>query len=339
MEEISNIPSKFYFACRNNDLESVIQLLNELPLEDIDRMEPNNSTALHAACYYKHSDIIKLLLERGFTRRVLNKFNITPIDEIDNEEIRQLFIRSKTLNRFGGDISYEREKSIWIVIDGNQQNIINDRITDMYKGNRLEYGIFHGEEICQQLNNMPKLDVIRRLLRRAIEEKACTRLIQAYTAETDFYNHVNNYLLSRNENDDISQFVQIIYFNHQLHEKFSYRDLSYRSIRINSTDQLDLFKKGTKILNRTFISTTRNRQIAEEYVHHPCDNEEQIKVMIIFKIRQFYTALNVEKISEFPHEEEVLIMFDSIFEVKDVIQKEKFYFEVKLCELKSNNRR
>ncbi|CAM4897553.1 unnamed protein product [Rotaria socialis] len=75
------------------------------------------------------------------------------------------------------------------------------------RGNCLEYGIFQGENIIQQLNNMSKIDVIQRLFRRAAEENDGTRLIQAYTAET-----------------------------------------------------------GIKILNQTFISTTRTRPIAEEYI-------------------------------------------------------------------------
>ncbi|CAF1606668.1 unnamed protein product [Rotaria magnacalcarata] len=84
---------------------------------------------------------------------------------------------------------------------------------------------------------MPKIDVIQRLFRRTVEENDGTRLIQAYTAETDFYNH-----------------------------KFSYEGICYRNININSEDQFNLFKKGTEILNQTFISTTRTRPIAEEYI-------------------------------------------------------------------------
>jgi hypothetical protein len=341
IDEPSNekkISSKFYFACRNNDLEFVIQSLTDLPLEDIDQPEPNRSTALHAACFYRHMDIVKLLLDRGFNRRVLNKFDKTPIDESDQEEIRHLFLRSKISKRFGGEISYEHEKSIWIIVEANEQNINKDRITDMYHGRRLEYGLFQHENIIQQLNNMPKLDVIQRFLRRAVEEKDCTRLIQAYTAETDFYNQINNYLLTRTEDNDLSQFIHTIYSNQQLHDKYSYVGTCYRSILIDSEDQLHLFKKNTKILNRIFLSTTRDRQIAEEYILDR-NNQTQISVMMIFRIRHVYTALNIGAVSEFPHEEEVLIMYDSIFKIINVVKKENFYFEIELRESKSNHKR
>ena len=337
MSNTRTITSQFYYACRNNDVDSCICLLNECPLEDIDRMEPNGSTALHAACYFQHLEIVKKLLDRGFTRRVVNKFGNTPIDEADGEEIRQLFLRPKTSNRFGGNISYEQERLIWIPIHGSE-NINNQYLmADIYKGNRLDYGIFQHDRIIQQLNGMPKIDVIQRFFRRAVEEKDCTRLIQAYTAETDFYKCVNNYLLSREQRNTLSQFVQIICFNDLLHRKFSYEGICYRSIVVDSNDYLDLYKNGTKVLNRTFISTTRDRQFAEEHILD-CDNKKY-KIMMIFKIRQCYTALNIEKISEFPHEEEVLIICDKIFKIVNVSKRNDYYFEIELRESKSGYRK
>ncbi|CAF3608273.1 unnamed protein product [Rotaria socialis] len=61
---------------------------------------------------------------------------------------------------------------------------------------------------------------------------------------------------------------------------------------------------GIKILNQTFISTTRTRPIAEEYILD-LNNGKKYKVMITFKICKIYTALNLENVSEFQHEEEI----------------------------------
>jgi hypothetical protein len=344
-EKSSNeTPSDFYFACRNNDMETVRCLLDELPLEKLDHMEPNGSTALHAACYFKHIDIIKLLLDRGFTRRVLNKYDNTPFDESETEDIRQLFTRPKTSNRFGGDISYEREKLRWIVINGNEQNVIRDRAPDTYNGNRLEYGTFHGDKILQELgDNMPRIDAIRRLFRRAVDEKDCNRLIQAYTAETDFCNRVEDYVLtqkddtksgSSSQTNFMSEFIDTIYFNRQLHQKYQFQGICYRSIRIKSDNDLNIYKIGTKIINRSFISTTKHRQFAEEYVRGR-DNERKYVVIISFEIRQNNKALDIEKLSEFSHEKEVLIMNNSIFKVMRITPKSNFDVEIELRESKS----
>jgi hypothetical protein len=338
-------PSAFYFACRNGDIETVQHLLTEFSLEKLDRMEPNGSTALHAACFYKHIDIIKLLLERGFSRRVTNKYNNTPFDESDTETIRELFLRSQTSNRFGGDVSHEREKLTWVQIDGNEQNISHKCVSDTYDGNRLEYGTFQGEKILQQLGDkMPKIDVIRRLFHRAMEEKDCTRLIQAYTAETDFYNRVNDYLISRHadirtsesgiDTNPMSQFTDTIHFNHQLHEQHPYIGKCYRSFKISSDNDLNIYKVGTKLINRTFISTTKDRQLAESYVRNRA-SDKKYAVIFTFEIRYNTTALDIENLSEYSYEKEILIMNNSLFKVIEVSVKNNFDVEIALRESKS----
>lgn len=89
--------SKFYKACRNGNLKQVKNLLQTLSLNEIDRVEPNGSTALHASCHYGHLDIVRALLERGVSRRPLNKNNRTPEDEaFNNEQIKALFRRSSS---------------------------------------------------------------------------------------------------------------------------------------------------------------------------------------------------------------------------------------------------
>ncbi|CAF4676196.1 unnamed protein product, partial [Didymodactylos carnosus] len=45
--------SDFYIACRDRDVEFVKQMLEKAEY-DLNRLEPNNSTPLHAACYYGH---------------------------------------------------------------------------------------------------------------------------------------------------------------------------------------------------------------------------------------------------------------------------------------------
>ncbi|CAF3333079.1 unnamed protein product [Rotaria socialis] len=348
MGESSNITetiSEFYYACRNNDIATVRRLLDEYSLEDLDKMEPNGSTALHAACYYKNIDIVKLLLDAGFTRRVINKYKYMPFQESDSEEVHRLFVRPKTSNRFGGDISYEQEKRLWFIIDGNEQNVIYNRLPDIYNGNRLEYGTFHGDKILQQLDNynMSKVGVIRRLFHRAINEKDCTRLVQAYTTDTDFFNIVNDYLVTKieqNENNSnnpryvLSEFIDTIYCNHQLHQRYSFTGKCYRSMKIKSANDLNLYKIGAKLINRSFISTTKDRTFAEKYVSDR-NAEKKYAAIVSFEIRYFNTALDIENISEFPHEKEVLMMNDKIFKVINITMKNNFDVEIELRESKS----
>ena len=108
-----NKVSDFYWACRNGDMNKVEQLLPALSTDEINRLEPNGSTALHAASFYSHSEIIRRLLKRGdilFSTR--NKYGYTPREEAQTSEIQQLLSRSlaKTQDRFVDDTS----KPVWI---------------------------------------------------------------------------------------------------------------------------------------------------------------------------------------------------------------------------------
>ena len=85
--------SEFYLACRNGDITKVEELLSHLTLERIDCIESNGSTALHAASYFGHAEIVRLLLEKGASRRQQNKYNATSADEAKTLEIAELFNR------------------------------------------------------------------------------------------------------------------------------------------------------------------------------------------------------------------------------------------------------
>ncbi|CAF0973672.1 unnamed protein product [Didymodactylos carnosus] len=82
--------SDFYWACRNGEIERVKQLLKDIPYEDLNHLEPNGSTPLHAASYVGQTEIVHLLLhERGCRRDLLNRYDLTAYEEAFSDEIRQ----------------------------------------------------------------------------------------------------------------------------------------------------------------------------------------------------------------------------------------------------------
>jgi hypothetical protein len=95
--------SEFYLACRNGDLATVQHLLPNMSDEQKNRVEPNGSTALHAATYFGHHTIVKLLLDNHCATWIRNKYGNIPYDEAQDDEMRHLFDRpdrNSESNRF-----------------------------------------------------------------------------------------------------------------------------------------------------------------------------------------------------------------------------------------------
>ena len=83
--------SDFYWACHEGDVNTVKKLLPKLSSKDIDRIESNGSTALHAASYFGHANIVRLLLDRGANTTIRNKHDKTANQEASTDEIKDLF--------------------------------------------------------------------------------------------------------------------------------------------------------------------------------------------------------------------------------------------------------
>ncbi|CAF5140847.1 unnamed protein product, partial [Rotaria sp. Silwood1] len=71
-----------------------------MSLEEINKLEPNESTALHAAAYRGHEEIVELLLQKGACHTTVNKYNCTPLDEAATDKIKQMIRRRRNQTRF-----------------------------------------------------------------------------------------------------------------------------------------------------------------------------------------------------------------------------------------------
>ena len=68
------------------------ELIASKPFSDLNRLEPNGSTALHAASYFGHTDVVRLLLhQHGVMRHRRNRHGVTVYEEVVTNEIRQLY--------------------------------------------------------------------------------------------------------------------------------------------------------------------------------------------------------------------------------------------------------
>ncbi|CAF2812470.1 unnamed protein product [Rotaria sp. Silwood2] len=277
-------PSKFYFSCRNNEIDTVTSLLPKLTLEEINQIGPNGSTALHAAAYYGNKEIVKLLLSKGVQRMIKNMHGCTPYDEAKTGDIKKLFQRveragAESKSRFAGDKgpSYE-----WIFV----------------KSDPSSYASFNRETIK---NNDP------------------TQVVRAYTAETGFYHRVNTDLAqlpthwsgSKHERN-----IASIMIFHPVFQGFSFTGETYRGM-IMLLEDLQDYVVDTVFMNKTFLSTSKVRTRAESFAVSD-ESSTVFGVVCKYLIKHTGTALAIEDISEYPFEKEVLILPYASFKVKSV---------------------
>ncbi|CAF1417162.1 unnamed protein product, partial [Rotaria sordida] len=85
--------SPFYNACRNNNIGLVKKYLQKMSLDEINKIEPNGSTALHVAAYRGYEEIVELLLQKGACYTTVNRYNSTPLNEAKTDKIKQMIRR------------------------------------------------------------------------------------------------------------------------------------------------------------------------------------------------------------------------------------------------------
>lgn len=151
--------SEFYFACRNGNIDKVKEMLPKIPYDQLNKLEANGSTPLHAATYFGHGDIVRLLIQDyRCPRHLRNLHGLTAYQEAQTDEMQELFRRPANENRFN-DHSDDAKQPFEIVTslsrDENEEQI--DHI-DNEEGARPDHRYLTGyeedEEVKSQLEGL-----------------------------------------------------------------------------------------------------------------------------------------------------------------------------------------
>jgi hypothetical protein len=86
-------------------------------------------------------------------------------------------------------------------------------------------------------------------------------------------------------------------------------------------NQLESYSVENSILNKSFVSTSKDRSIANMFADYNQQQNSKIPVLLIYTIKKNQTAIDIEHISTIKDEEEVLILPFSVFQVKNKIEK------------------
>ncbi|CAF5080285.1 unnamed protein product, partial [Rotaria magnacalcarata] len=171
---------------------------------------------------------------------------------------------------------------------------------------------------------------------KAIEEQNYLKyFIKAYTLTNNFYRVLNRHLAlyildyfdtslyssSPTKYRLINCLVHIVTLlvNHPDINKYTYRGITYRGLSMTENDFKN-YTIGNHILNRAFVSTSKDRSIAELFAGNGTQTSAQISVLLKYTTKQNKTAIDIEPLSTIQDEEEVLILPFSVFQVKDRIE-------------------
>jgi hypothetical protein len=147
--------------------------------------------------------------------------------------------------------------------------------------------------------------------------------IRLYTMESPFYRDLNKAL--RNGNfSDFNQFIFTLYYglNQKIIKSFHDKYL-YRSTKISINELDKIYSSHRLVLTNTFLSFTKNKNIAIKFVNNFNNNERTLKT-VLFVVNPLnqnnltVTNMDVNEFSFFCLEEEVTFLPFSGFEIVNI---------------------
>lgn len=309
--------SAFYQSVCAGDLAVVEKHLSTMRAHEITRLEPNGTTALHAAAIHGHEEILKLLISRRCLRSVRNNSNKTAYEEATTPTIRSLLVRSRETRRYEAEtIAVE-----WISdnFDGIWRNMLNPGRLFECPGDSEEK--IRARQDCinkwleQTILKSDDKDTIMCLFNESFTSNSAEFLLQAYTEEASFYSLLNNELAKIPTDDEQAQpelhpaliFARTIFrcAYYGRHTQNS-TDILYRAANYNEKEiqkYKDHIGKGA-FKTKTLWSTSKSREKASQVVSY------KYNVMLVLKSRDASCrrTLELSSLSAYPAEEEVLIV-------------------------------
>ncbi|CAF0734694.1 unnamed protein product [Adineta steineri] len=325
--------SKFYLACDSGDIALVKQMLTPMKLKEVNRVEPNGNTGLHAAASNGHSEVVELLLKHGCSTTTTNKDGKTAAEECSHERIRQLIQSSVANIENNEQINDETLQSKWLQIYENASNedksvlatkIMKLRITTYLTNQFKINGANRFDHIRNIIDNNVSADnhnheLLSIYLAQAEQDESPEFLIRMYTLESPFYIYINNHQME-------VFFMELLIGLVKLQNR-SFCGTAYRGINMHLSDlnlYLWAYHHPTSLIEmRTFNSTTEDRSLAEVFAQSsPFSNPDKhdiISALFTIEFRKpCETALRIKDITQFAEEEEVLIVPGTFFEVTSV---------------------
>ncbi|CAF1430977.1 unnamed protein product [Adineta ricciae] len=333
-------------------------------------MSSYGNVALRFASYNGYNEVAQFFLSNTAWRVLKNTSSQPALDfQSEVDEIRNLL--TQTMNSpnseqkipendhiewsLSGDNLINKAKEFRQQIDlyktySNHHHLITKLLIEIIEYYLKEY-LVEQEKVSK--NEINKLEFY---FKQGIEQNNyLIYFIKAYTLTNSFHRILNKhlalYILHYFDSQAYSSLkskyrlinclahIVTLLTNHPDIHKYRYTGITYRGLLIKK-DDLECYSIGNHILNRSFVSTSKDRSIAKlfagsEHLGNISDYRdlEEIPVLLKYTTKQSQTSIDIEEISMIPSEEEVLILPFSVFQVKDRNENCRNVFSPMLVEI------
>jgi hypothetical protein len=323
-------------------------------------MGPYGRVALHIANCHGYNEAAQFFFTNSASTSLENILSqLTLYDKSKRDEIKKLISKACNLHDFSEEIP-DTNYIIWSI---NGDNLIKNgkefrEQIDLYKtyDNRHHFVTisltaiveYYLNEYLIKQERFPedKIKQIKDCFKNAIEEKNYLKyFIKAYTYTNNFHHVLNKHLAlyildyfdPQSDSSTPAEYrlinclvhIVTLLINDPYRDKYKHKGITYRGLLMKQND-LEHYRIGNYILNKSFMSTSKNLSIAQIYANNTRDSSlgrtsndrDPAEVSVIFKftIKQDKTAVDIKHMSMVPDEEEVLILPFSVFQVKDRIE-------------------
>lgn len=350
---VSNIPN-------NHRLESFFKFNNTIQV--IQRMSPFGNSELLVVTRERLNETVQIFLTASSFQSFDNSSHqLTPYDVRRMNTLNRLF--SEYLNLFHTQteiLENDNDFIEWSVVGDNlieKRRQFREQI-DLYKTYTYQHHSITRlliEIIDYYINEylalegsftMKDIKKLEKYFQQAIKEKNYLKyFIKVYTLSHSFNKALNRHLaLYILDYFDIYSYSSLpkgyrlincliyivtLLINHPDIQKYQHNGIVYRGL-LMTQNALEHYSIGNHILNRSFVSTTKERMIAEifagsdrsEVSEQNLGNRglKEVSVLLTYTIKQNQTAIDITHLSTIQDEEEILILPFSVFQVKNRIE-------------------
>ncbi|CAF1128521.1 unnamed protein product [Rotaria sordida] len=316
--------SELFRACRDGDVTTVERLLPLTSTDILNRLEPNGSSCLHVACANDHLEIVRLLLDYGSSRQIRDNNGHIPLDLVKTKEITELFPRpdAAAAERYGVNPTKQIE---WLLGQDYAEALtraiawgcVKDRGIKKTVKKIKKAGILNDDESKES-------KLVKFYLNEAIEKNDPTFFLKIYTIEGPFFSNFNRYMTEGSRKQVYkklcgkwSGYYTGAIMNNPALKCYRFSGITYRGMQITLKD-FEKYKVGVALTNKAFQSTSKLRKIALHFAHREQPRLECVRIIIVYLIVDPKSGLDISSISEYPDEEEVLMVPGTCFKVTHV---------------------